>query len=79
MAAADLARGATAAAAGAASAPWTAAPIAPAHVPSSAVTISTSSSDVVRTRRRDLGADRVEQQVAGRRDPAADHDPVRAR
>src|SRR4051794_2219477 len=35
----------------AASNPWIAAPIAPAHVPSCAVTISTSASDVVWTRR----------------------------
>ena len=50
------------------SAPWIAAPIAPAHVPSSAVTTSTSSSDVVWTRRRSSARIGLEEQVAGRRD-----------
>ena len=53
-----------------------AAPIAPAQVPSSAG----HDLDLVERRRPDppphLGPDRVEQQVAGRRDPAADDDPV---
>ena len=45
--------------------------------PSSAVTISISSSDVVWTRRRSSSRIGLEQQVAGRGDPAADDDPVR--
>ena len=51
-------------------------PIAPAQVPSSAVTTSTASSEVVRTRRRISARIGLEQQVAGRRDPATDDDPV---
>ena len=64
------------AAAAARSAPWTAAPIAPAQIPSSAGTSSTASSDVVRTRRQ-LVADRREQEVARRGHAAADDDPIR--
>ena len=59
------------------SAPWIAAPIAPAQIPSSAMTTSTSSSDVVWTRRRSSARIGLQQQVAGRGDAAADHDPIR--
>ena len=61
------------------SAPWTAAPIAPAHVPSSARTISTPPRSVVRTRRPSSARMRLEQQVAGGGDAAADDHPVRRR
>jgi hypothetical protein len=56
--------------------PWIAAPIAPAHVPSSAVTTVTGSSDVVCTLLQ-LLVDRGEHQVGGRRHPATEHDTVR--
>ena len=61
----------------AASAPWMAAPIAPAQTPSSAVTISTSSRDVVVTRFRSSSRIGSRSRSRCRRDPAADHDPVR--
>ena len=70
------ARPAAARSASAASAPWTAAPIAPGPRPE----LGRHELDLVERRRVDappeLGPDGLEQQVAGRRDPAADHDPV---
>ena len=62
--------------AAAASAPWIAAPIEPAQVPSSAGTTSTSSSDVVWTRRRSSSRIGSSSRSNGDRDPAADDDPV---
>ena len=50
--------------------------MAPAQVPSSAVTISTVSAAVVRTRRRDLGSDRAQEQLTGGRHAAPDDDAV---
>ena len=63
---------------GAAPRPWTPAPIGAGPVPSArpGTIVDHPRASVVVTRRGDLGADRVEQQVAGRGDPAADDHPV---
>ena len=61
-----------------ASAPQSAAPIAPACGPSSAAAIAIRSSGATRARFCDRAAQRPEQQVARLHDAATDHDPLRA-